>query len=419
MTIKEMLEKRANIWDQAQAILQKARDEKRALSGEEQQQFDRMTAEMDEIKATVDREERAATIEAEMRKNVIDPVRPSSDPTENRAGDPRGSAEYRDAFFQWLRTENPQAPTEARSLLETKGKVEQRALSAVTGAAGAYTVPTATMQSIIKAMSFWGGLRRSRVRTLTTSTGNVIPWPTVNDTANKGARIAENTAMAEQDTTFGQKNLNAYMYTSKIIRIPWALLTDTAVDLEQLLRDLFAERIGRITNEEMTLTGTGVDQPEALVGGAALGKTGANGQTSTITYADLIDLMFSVDPVYRDNAEWMLHDTTVKAVLKMVDANGLPLWQPSLVAGAPDMILGKKYVVNSDVAAMGASAKSVLFGDFSAYVVRDVLDGAFIRLGERYAEYGQVAFVLWSRHDGRYITAAGVNPIKYYQNSAT
>ena len=48
------------------------------------------------------------------------------------------------------------------------------------------------------------------------------------------------------------------------------------------------------------------------------------------------------------------------------------LWQPSIQAGAPDTLLGKPVYTDPNVAAVATSAKSVAFGDFSAYFVRQV-----------------------------------------------
>ena len=84
----------------------------------------------------------------------------------------------------------------------------------------------------------------------------------------------------------------------------------------------------------------------------------------------------------------------------------------------PDTILGYPVVINQDVAAMGVSAKSILFGDFSNYFVRDALDVRLVRLDERYADTLEVGFIAFQRTDGNLINA-GTNPVKYYQNSAT
>jgi HK97 family phage major capsid protein len=150
---------------------------------------------------------------------------------------------------------------------------------------------------------------------------------------------------------------------------------------------------------------------------ATLGKTGTTGQTTSVIYDDLVDLIHSVDPAYRANSsEFMLNDSSLKALRKLKDGQGNPIWQPGLVQGAPDKILGYDYIINQDIATMAASAKSMLFGDFSNFFIRDVMDLAIFRIGEKYIENGQVGFVAFSRHDS---TLADTNAIKYYQNSAS
>jgi HK97 family phage major capsid protein len=99
------------------------------------------------------------------------------------------------------------------------------------------------------------------------------------------------------------------------------------------------------------------------------------------------------------------------------DTAGVPLWQPGLVAGQPDTILGYPFVINQAMAAMAASAKSIIFGDLSKYLIRDVRDVQLIRLDERFAEYHQVGFLAFSRHDGDLLDA-GTDPVKHYINAA-
>ncbi|KKM02260.1 hypothetical protein LCGC14_1786290, partial [marine sediment metagenome] len=67
---------------------------------------------------------------------------------------------------------------------------------------------------------------------------------------------------------------------------------------------------------------------------------------------------------------------------------------------------------------MAANAKSVLFGDFKKYLIRDVKGITVLRLAERYAEFLQVAFLAFLRTDGDLLDA-GTAPIKHYANSAT
>lgn len=406
--ILELRRERANLWHEAQEILNKYDNEAR-WAGEDEQKFDRLMEEIDQLDKRIEREERLYERKKD-EEAAEEPIRPA---VEQR--DKPSDEEYREAFSTYLRYGVSGLKPEQRNLL-AQNFVEARALSAVTGASGGYTVPEGFYNQLIDNMKWYGGMRQARTTIIRTSSGNNLPIPTADDTGNVGAIVDENTQVAEQDTTFGQKNLGAYMYTSKIIRVPYQLLQDSAFDIEAWLRQKLAERIGRITNQHFT-TGTGTGEPQGVVTGASEGKVGASGQTSSVTYDDLVDLEHSVDPAYRRMAEWMFHDSTLKAIKKLKDSEGRPLWAPGIAVREPNTILGYPYVVNNDMPVMAADAKSILFGDFSNYFIRDVLGVQLLRLEERYADYLQVGFLAFSRHDG-VLADAGAGPIRYYQNSS-
>jgi HK97 family phage major capsid protein len=283
--------------------------------------------------------------------------------------------------------------------------------------AGGYTIPEDFYNKLTDALKFYGGMRQSRAEIIRSTSGADLPMPTDDDTSNSGAILDENTQVGEQDITFGVVILGAYMYTSKLVRVSLQLLQDSAFDLESWLARKLGERIGRATNNHFTV-GTGTAQPNGVVTAASEGKVGDTGQTTSVTYGDLVDLFHAVDRDYRQNGEWMMHDSSLKALKKLEDNDGRPLWQPGLAVREPDTILGKPYIVNNDVPVMGVDAKSILFGDFSLYKIRDVLGVQVLRLQERYADFLQVGFLAFSRHDGDLLDA-GTAPIKYYQNSST
>ena len=405
MAIMELRQKRHAIAEQAREILKKAGDENRALTSDEEVQWDRMMADVDSLRSTIDRIEKQSEVdssfEARMEvtaKQATSPMAPTQD-------------QFSSAFRAWCLNGQEGLTSEQRAIMK-----EYRAQS-TSGSAGGYTIPQGFYNQLIDAMKAYGGVRESGATVITTASGNTLPIPTVDDTGNIGAILAENTAASAQDVTFGQKTLSAYKYTSKVVLVSYELMQDSAFNMEQFLAQKLAERIGRITNQHFT-TGTGSSQPQGLVTGSALGKTGANGQTTSVTYDDLVDLFHSVNRAYRRNAKFMMADSTYKAIRKLKDSYGQPLWATNVATGAPDTLLGAQLIINDDVAAMAASAKSILFGDFTSYFIRDAKNVELYRIADKYIESGQVGFVAFSRHDGL-VADAGQNPIKYYANSAT
>lgn len=290
------------------------------------------------------------------------------------------------------------------------------AQSVGTTTAGGFLVPQSFSDRLEVALKVFGGML-NEAEVLQTGSGADMPWPTVNDTTQTGAILAENASIPSQDVTFASVTLKSYMYTSKLIAVSLQLMQDSFVSVDNVVADLAGQRLGRILNSHFT-TGTGSGQPNGVVTAAASGKVGTTGQTASVIYDDLVDLIYSVDKAYRAGSKFMAADSSIKVVMKLKDSQNRPLWQPSVQAGQPDMLMGYPVVVNNDVAAMAANAKSIIFGDFTKYKIRRVQGMTLLRLNERYADNLQVGFFAFTRADGNLIDA-GTNPVKYYANSAT
>ena len=279
---------------------------------------------------------------------------------------------------------------------------------------GHYTVPDEMMRPLEVALLQFGGMRQV-ASIIRTATGADLPIPTLDDTSNSGALLGEGSEHTELDTEFNQLVLNAFKYTSRRVPVSVEYLQDNAINFVGRIGSILGERIGRITNTHFT-TGDGSSKPRGIVTAAAdSGVTTAG--AATITYDNLIDLKHSVDPAYRTNARFMFNDTTLKILKKIKvpqfsgDTNGQPLWRAGMAAGEPDTIDGDPYTVNQQMPS-GTGTKAIIYGDLSQYIIRDVRDITLVRLDERYAELGVVAFLAFSRHDGDLLNA-GTNPVKY------
>lgn len=423
MNSRQLREQRARVAQEMLDITNGA--EGRLLTREEIERWEACERQISDIDANIRIAEAREADEASRRTDpapTIDPARTGDDADDERSE----TVAYARAYGEFLRHGPNGIDTEARQLLQ-RGFVtpkELRAQGVGTASAGGYTVPEGFRAKIIERLKAWGSVE-SVAEVITTETGNPLPWPTNDDTANVGAILAENTAVAEQDVVLGTDLLGAYTYTSRLIRVSLQLLQDTAFDLEGWLSKKFAERLGRATNAHFT-TGTGSSQPQGVVTGSSVGKVGATGQTLTVTYNDLVDLLYSVDSAYRqagsDRVGFMAHDLSIGSFRKIRDDSGgaglgRPIWEPSIQVGQPDSLLGHPILANNDMPVMAASAKSILFGDYeTAYIVRRVLGIQSLRLEERYAEFLQVGFLAFLRTDGKVQDA---NAVKHYQNSAS
>jgi HK97 family phage major capsid protein len=414
-----LLDQRANVWSQLNELDNRPKDPTTGvMKAEDREQWDRLDALFDSLTAEIERDakhtQRANALGQVDRTGVM----PAAGVNLPGGGDPEHPAAtaYADAFNAYIRN-IPMSPEQTRALQGGFDPETVKAAAGVgTGAAGGYLVPPEFRQTLIEQTTFVAAMRQF-AEVITTETGANLPWPTVDETGQEGAILGENTQISEQDVTFGQASLDAYMYTSKLVRVSFQLLNDNAFNLNSWLPRALGQRIGRIQNRHFTV-GTGSSQPDGIITSATVGVTLGAGNTTTITYDGLIDLIDSIDPSYiNNNSRFMLAQATRKVLRKLKDSQNRPLWEPSLQVGAPDNLLGYPVALNNYMATPAANAKTVLFGDISAaYVIRDVSDVAVMRLVERYADFLQVGFFAFQRSDG---TLQNASAAKVLQQSAT
>jgi HK97 family phage major capsid protein len=407
--INELRQNRAAIFNQATSILDAAGNN--PLNAEQREKWEKHMADIDAMGERVKAEERRLQLEAELTDTVREPQRPEVRTEAKPAYETRAARmaapEYREAFNAWLRSPEGVAgiSPEHRSMLN-----EYRAQSIATNSAGGFLVPTGFRANLVEALKAFGGVRgESGATVLTTDSGNALPIPTANDTTQTGELVAENTAVTPQDIAFNNVTLNAYKYSSKSVLISFELLQDSAINLESYVNGALATRLARIHNTHFT-TGTGSSQPQGVVTAASAGKTAAS--ATAITYSEVLDLIHSVDRAHRKGGKFMFNDAVLKAIKQLADSQGRPLWMPSVREGDQDMFLGYPYVINQDMATIATGNKTMLFGDFQYYTIRDVMDVTLYRIVDKYIEQGSVGFLAYMRSDAKLVNP-GSNPIKY------
>lgn len=397
MTIQALREKIANLATQAKHLLAEKGDQ--TWSAEDQAKFDGFANEIERAKAQIKADERMREIEADkFFENVSKDAGKKGEDT----------IDALTAVALYLRHGNNVTPEQSIAI--------RNAMSTTTTTEGGFTVPSEIQSMVVDALKAFGGMRNV-ADVITTAGGNALSWPTSDGTAEVGEIVAENAAATTGEITFGTVAVNPYMYSSKKIALPWQLISDSAIDVVGFVTNRLSTRLGRITNTHYTV-GTGTGQPFGVIPRASTGKTGLTGQTLTVIYDDLFDLKHSVNRAYRAGAKWMMNDLTVSTVSKLKETTGRPIWEPSVTAGGPDMLLGYPVETNDDVAVMAANAKSIAFGDFKKYVIRDVSNSVIMRRFDdsAFALNGQVGFCGWMRTGGNLLDTAAV---KVYINSAT
>jgi HK97 family phage major capsid protein len=463
MTAKELREKRATVSARIAELSKKVSTEARDFTADEQTQWDAANKDYDQLTRQIAIAERAEAIDTEQRsQRVSDEQLPGREDTdEHRSGrsedwgEASGEATHlrggtpeqqRAAFRAWARKGRRLGKGDSEALratgidpsaelIEFRGstaqelrqRLQSRAMSAINDAAGASTVAQGFVQNFEQALLAYGGILNV-AEILRTDTGAELPWPTTNDTTNEGEIIGENTTASDQDVATGSVKFGAHIFSSKVIKIPNALLQDSAFDLAGEVGRMIGVRIGRKTNSSMT-TGTGIGAPRGIVTAATLGVTTAG--ATAITYDELVNLVFSIDPAYlaQPGCGFMFHANVLAYIAKIKDGNARPIWDSSVntfnrlgtnVSVGQMTLAGLSFpfVINQSMAStVAATNKTVVFGALNKYKVRQVQTLRVRRLVERYAELDQEGFVGFLRQDGNLLDA-GTNPVKYIAQHA-
>lgn len=453
--IRELREKRVKIHADAQEILKKDK-----ITAEDRQKFDAMMGEMDQLKADIDRMELAERNERDLRETTRPPEATIGNPGDSgrpavnlddeeqqrsfrkyleRGADGLTQEErniiakiiereqkHRRAFRDYLRNGLVATDRERGMNPENRQFMQEfRDMGVGTGSLGGYFVPQGFVYDVEVALKYYGNML-GVARILDTATGQPLPYPTSNDTTVTGEIVGEGQQVSTADVNIGHIIFGAYKFSTKMVKVSLELLQDSAFDIEAFLKEQFAIRLGRILNTKFTV-GAGTTEPTGIMTAATAGPTavGSSGNTggsetggTSIGYIDVVELEHSIDPLYRRGAKFMMHDSTLKKIKEILDKYGRPLWVPGVATNAPDTILGYEYSINNDMATIAVNADTVAFGPLDKYLIRRVKELGVLRLVERFADYGQVAFIGFARYDGNLLDA-GTHPVKYLVQAAS
>lgn len=398
----ELRKQRTKVWEQAKAFLDSHRNENGILSAEDTETYERMEKEIVDLGKEIDRQERLNALELEMNAPTSEPLtgKPDNAKTETKTG--RATDEYKKNFWNAMRSKYPNTAV-------------VNALQVGTDTEGGFLVPDEFERTLIQALEEENVFRR--IATVIHSNSGDKKIPVV---ASKGsaAWVDEEGTYGESDDTFGQISLSAYKLGT-LIKVSEELLNDSAFDLETYISSEFGRRLGS-KEEEAFFTGDGSGKPTGILaasGGAEVGKTTAS--ATAITADEVIDLYYSLRVPYRKKAVWLMNDTTVSALRKLKDNQGQYLWEPSLVAGTPNKILGCEVITSPFMPTIASGAKSIAFGDFSYFWVADRQGRTFKRLNELFSTTGQIGFLGNQRVDGKLILPEAIKVLQQKGTAAS
>ncbi len=367
--LKRQVEARQQAWHAAKSLLDAAAAEKRDLTAEEQAQYDRINADIDERSQKIE-DLRAAEMRAkDIEASLLD------------APEVRAAAAARPASdFDMVRQ---LVSGEIRSYTFEKRDLNTSDDSSV--------VPQSFYDVIQEKLVTVGPMLDGSVVTLlNTASGEDIKVP-VEASRPLATAIAEATAITALDPTFSTITLKSQK-VAVLTKVSREILTDSGIDLVAYLARTLGTSVGIKANNLLTL-GTGTTQANGIVTAAGSGVTGSTAVAGVFTADNLIDLAHSVDGAYvRLGARYMMRRTSMGTLRKLKDTAGNYLYMPAATVGSPDTFAGFPITENPDVAATGTSAKSVLFGWTGSYHVRQVGGIQVARSDDAYFAEDEVGF---------------------------
>ena len=362
--VNKLIEKKARAWEQAKALRESAIEDARELTADEQHQWDSWNTEIDESNARLEdiKQFAARAAAADAFREMAAPVVAAEHGSFGKAPTDRemlkalvrrqvNEAEfsYSDEFI--AEHTRPRNPSERYALTSGTAIGPQGFAEKVVGYARTLN-PTYDLATKIVTQ---GGINF------------IVPRLTADLTAYKPG---EGTAITESTPTISSISLGAFGYKSLSY---WSAEADEEemVNLDQLIANSAGRQIGLDSGSDFTL-GTDTTQPNGFITAASNGGTAAG--SPFFSAADIVGLPYALAAPYRNapGAAWQVANSALSKIRKFTDTNGQFLWQPGLSGDQADRLAGKPVFENPHMAAVASASKSVAFGDFSQYYVREV-----------------------------------------------
>lgn len=399
----------------ARGLITRAERAGRDFTDAEQRESDGLLADLEALSADIETQERD---EQHARDAAPPPRRAWGDERDlagyrRRTGGGRGM--YRDerleAFARGEEGRRASLTIDLSEAAEARAAMTRDTLTVGAQTGGGATVPTGFVGRLYEHLIESSGVRQANPTVLTTQAGEDLSVPTTSSHGT-AAIVAEGAVIGEDDPAFNAVTLGAHKY-GLMVKVTSELLTDTSVNLTEYLSRSFGRAIGNASGQHF-VTGTGTGQPEGALTGSTLGVTTASG--STITADEVMSLFFSVIPPYRRNGYWMMSDATWATVRKLKDADGNYLIGP-LAGGSADLrLMGRPVVIDPNMPEIALSARTILFGDFAGYYLRQVQTVRFERSDHIGFSEDLVYFRCLHRLDGRLVDTSG--GLKHLQMAA-
>jgi HK97 family phage major capsid protein len=384
-TLRELRDKFRQLNDEAAALIDGAvgetDQETRALNDEETKRYKSLTAQLDELGAEIDRRAKIEPAQEGMRPQSESRGRPGYHPTQTTRDDANS------LFVRYIRqkhgTSDPYLQVEYQDAVANEFRASNDTdMNITTAADGGDLVPVGHYNNIIA--------RRDEAA-LDTRIG-VMDIPGVGTTVNvpvdneaDGEFVATNeAAVFDRDAPAVAKVAMTLVKYTKKLELSYELLQDEASRLLPFIEGWVGRGMARTQNNLLVT--------EVLANGTA-GKTFAS--PTLLAASDIPDLVYALQEEYEDGAVWLMRRATQGKIFGLSSASD---WQFAPKEGgtdrsSPRTLWAFPAYATQYMPATVASAKSLVFGNFSFVGRRLAPAITFLRDPYTLAHLGQVRFL--------------------------
>jgi HK97 family phage major capsid protein len=190
-------------------------------------------------------------------------------------------------------------------------------------------------------------------------------------------------------------------------------LEDAVFNLEQEILDNCTEQFAKAEGAAF-VNGSSQGQPEGILTNASItNDIQGTGGGSVLLAQGLLNIWQNLKTVYAKQATWLMNRSTIGACRALADTQGRFLWEPGLADGTPPNLLGSPYIEVPDMPNIAANAFPIVYGNIKrGYLIVDRINVVVRRLQEKYAESGQIAYLVRKRVGGQVVLPEAIRKLK-------
>ena len=368
MNIKGLEEKRIDLKDQMNTLLDTAKAEERAMSSEEIAKFDELEAEINNIDKTIEREEKRNIME-----NVVEKV--------------EVTVEERDikSFADYIRN-------------QVAGLEERADVNLEKGVNGA-VIPKTIVNKIMARVEEISPVYKLATKYHIAGTVNIPQEDNTSGTITV-AYANEFSELTSTSNKFATIELTGYLYGA-LTKISKSLLNNSDFNLTNWVVNKMAKRIAKFIEGELI---NGTSSKTAGVAGSydATNMKVTTAKVGAITADELIDLQELVPDEYQADCIWVMNRATRKAIRKLKDGQGNYLLERDSTSKWGYRLMGADVYCSDNMPALGTAGKNVvMYGDFSGLAVKESEKSEIQVLRERFATQHAIGVVAWGELDAK------------------